>query len=93
MNSMEVYRISPQPGKYYSTAVYTTKEGKWPHERYFTTRPLQYVGEFRHHVSHGYRDNAMHADVFWLDGKEVVVPYTYDGTTCFVEVFKDKIDI
>ena len=83
---MEVFRLTPEVGKKYVTAEYTSSEGKWPDIRYFTTHELQYVGEFRQHVVHGYRDNAAHYAIFSLDGKELIVAYTYEGTTCFKEV-------
>ena len=79
----EVFRISPELGKCYETAEYTSRTGHYPNERYFTTNPVVYVGEFQRHVSSGYRDNASHADIFLLEGKEVIVHYTYEGTTCF----------
>jgi hypothetical protein len=81
----EMFRISPEVGKCYETAEYTSTTGKWPNNRYFTTNPVRYVGEFVRHVSEGYRDNASHTDIFLLDGKEVFVHYTYEGTTCFRE--------
>lgn len=81
---MEVFRLTPEVGKKYFTAEYTSSEGKWPHVRYFA-KELRYVGEFRQHIVNGYRDNAQHYDIFDLDGKEVIVEYTYEGTTCFKE--------
>lgn len=83
---MEVFRLTPEAGKHYETAEYTSSEGPYSNARYFTTHPLRYVGEFVRHVSSGYRDNASHADIFLLDGKEILVHYTYEGTTCFREV-------
>jgi hypothetical protein len=44
------------------------------------------VGEFLHHGSEGYRDNAVHWDTFLLNDKPIQVFYTYEGTTCFLEV-------
>jgi hypothetical protein len=82
---MEVFRLTPEKDKYYETALYTMKKGEWPHETYYTTQPLVYVGKFVKHISIGYRDNAEHWDVFDKDGEEVLVKYTYEGTTCFRE--------
>jgi hypothetical protein len=82
---MEVFRLTPEIDKYYETALYTSIFGKFPNEIYYTTYPLVYVGKFIKHVSIGYRDNAEHWDVFDKDGEEVLVKYTYEGTTCFRE--------
>jgi hypothetical protein len=82
---IEVFRISPVLGKKYETATYTRKEGTWPHEKYYTDR-VKYVGEFLHHGSEGYRDNAIHWDTFLLNNRPIQVFYNYDGTTCFREV-------
>ena len=90
---MEVFRLTPEIDKYYETALCTTIVGKWPHEMYYTTHPLVYVGKFVKHVYTGYRDNAEHMDVFDRDGEEVLVKYTYEGTTCFREcTYRGVID-
>ncbi len=81
----EVFRISPKEGKHYYTAEWTRREGRWPSEKYFTTHPLKYVGEFVKHVQQGAGDGARHTSYFLLDGKEVLVHYQYEGTTSFVE--------
>ena len=60
---IEVFRISPVPGKKYETATYTSREGSWPHEKYYATN-VTYVGEFISHGSEGYRDNAIQWDTF-----------------------------
>ena len=84
----EVYRISPTVNKYYETATYTSKEGKWPNERYYAPKnETTYVGKFIEHKQYGYGDGATHIDVFSNEDKLVYVHYTYEGTTCFREVY------
>jgi len=75
----EIFRITPEEGKSYEYAECTRKEGKYPNERYYTTKSLQFVGKFIKHESTGYRDNAHHWDVF----ENGVVHYSYSGNTCF----------
>ena len=85
----EVYRISPTVNKFYETATYTHKEGKWPNERYYVPKnKMTYVGKFIEHKQYGYGDGATHIDIFMdNEGKPVYVNYTYEGTTCFREVY------
>ena len=85
MNLTEVYRLKPQKGKCYYTAEWTVKEGRWPNEKYYTTNPLTYVGEYLRTERYGIGDGGSVSDFFVLDGKEVEVKYTYEGTTSFVE--------
>ncbi len=82
---IEVFRISPEVGKKYETATYTLCKGSWPNCKYYTNK-VEYVGEFISHGSEGYRDNAIHWDIFLLNDKKHCVYYTYEGTTCFREV-------
>ena len=82
---IEVFRISPQVGKKYETATYIKREGKWPNQTFYADT-VTYVGEFVSHGSEGYRDNAIHWDNFVLDGKNIQIFYTYEGTTCYREV-------
>lgn len=84
----EIYRLTPVVGKIYETAEYTKREGKYPKERYFTDKPLIMAGKFIKHVKTGYGDYAKHYDIFDLNGKEKIVNYTYEGTTCFKEVIE-----
>jgi len=86
IQEVEVYRISPEEGKYYMYAEYTRREGKWPTETYFTTNELKYVGLFKRHITHEYRDNAKHIDIFDNYGKEEIVNYSYEGKTSFIKV-------
>ena len=46
MTDTQVYRIKPELEKYYVTAEYTRKIGKWPDEQYYTVIKPLYVGKF-----------------------------------------------
>lgn len=83
---IEVFRLTPEVGKYYQTTTWTRITGKYPKEKYYSTNELRYVGLFIRHVSKGYHDNAQHWDIFNNHGVEEIVHYTYEGTTSFVEV-------
>lgn len=83
---VEVFRLTPQEGKYYQTAEWTRCEGNWPNVKYYSTNKLKYVGKFIRHESMGYRDNASHWDIFDNNGVEEIVNYTYEGTTSFVDI-------
>ena len=92
MNKIEeikVFRLKPQEGKYYKTTEYTRKEGIWPYEHYYSTKKLKYVGKFIRHEQFGYGDSMSCYDIFDDNGKNVVVQYTYEGTTSYVEVDMD----
>ena len=86
-NEVEVYRISPEVGKYYETTTYTRKTGLWSmeNEKYYTKKPLIYVGEFIKTLRSGYGDGSKVWSIFNNYGEEIRVDYTYEGTTCFVE--------
>ena len=88
MNEIEVFRLKPEVGKYYETAVYTRKTGSWSNadERYYTTNPLLYVGKFVKTIQYGYGDNVTSTGIFDNNGVEQCIDYTTDGTTCFIEV-------
>lgn len=87
MSKIEVFRLTPEVGKYYEYVEYNIKEGDWPNSRYFTTEPPKYVGMFVRFVEFGYGDNKSRIDYFIdQDGKEVKVNYSYEGTTSFREV-------
>jgi len=83
---IEVFRLMPEEGKNYMTAVFTRKEGKYPTEKYYTTNSLVYVGTCVSTVRYGFGDGSSGSSFFSNNGKDVKVDYTYDGTTCFVEV-------
>lgn len=86
LNEIEVFRLTPEKDKYYETTTYTHRIGHFPNEKYYTVNKLRYVGKFIRHESCGYRDNAIHWDIFDNNGNEEIVNYTYEGTTCFIEV-------
>ena len=86
LEEIEVYRLTPENGKYYETTTYTRKVGRWPNEKYYTTNPLRYVGEFIKHYQRGYGDGAQHWDMYMNNNEEERVDYEYEGTTCFREV-------
>ena len=92
MTEYQVFRLTPKENKYYATATYKRRTGRWPNEEFYTTEKPTYVGRFIRHESIGYRDNAEHWDIFENNGIEVIVRYTYEGTTCFVEA-SPKINI
>ena len=81
-NECEVFRITPEEGKYYKTTTYTNMKNN----KYFSTNELRYVGKYLRHASCGFRDAAEHYAIFDKYGVEEIVKYTYEGTTCFVEV-------
>jgi hypothetical protein len=84
-----VFRLKPVEGKYYETTEFTRKDGKWPYEHYYTNKKLKYVGKFIKHEHYGWGDNASYYDIFDNDGEEVIVQYTYEGTTSYREVEVD----
>jgi hypothetical protein len=81
----------PPSGKYYETANYIRREGRYPSERYFTTIPPTYVGKYIRHEQYGYGDGGRHYAIFDNSGVEITVTYNYEGTTCFREVIKSKL--
>lgn len=85
---MEVYRINPEPGKYYETVEYTRKEGKWPDEKYYTIIKPLYVGKYLNKTEGGYGDNKIICHHFYNDIKDCNnnVYLNYEGTTSFLEV-------
>jgi hypothetical protein len=88
-NRIEVFRLSPQKGKYYEHAEYTEHFGVWPHAHYFTTNPLRYVGKHIDHRCEGMGDGASHWDLFEDDdGTLIRIDSLYEGTTCFREIEK-----
>jgi hypothetical protein len=87
---IEVYHDSPKPDKYYFTALYTRKEGKWDNQRYFTTNKPIYAGKHIRGMREGWGDGACVYELFDQDENIVRVNYTYEGTTCFVEVSQEE---
>jgi len=91
----EVYRISPEIGKYYVTTFYTRKTGSYlqKNEKYYTTNELIYVGKCIKHGSEGYGDNAEHWEIFENDeGKKEIIEYDYEGKRVFKEIKLDTLE-
>ena len=90
----EVFRDSPQVGKFYETARFTYTIGSYYDLqnpiRWFTKNPVIYVGKYLRCEEKGYGDGCDRRYIFEADdGKEVaVVSDTIDFTTCFREVHK-----
>lgn len=88
----QVFRISPKVNNYYETYVFTRSTGVYQNKLYYSSNKCRYVGKFIKHISTGYHDNATHVDEFNNNGNLEYVNYTYEGTTCFVQVFPDDIE-
>jgi len=90
----EVYRISPEIGKYYVTTFYTRKTGSYlqKNEKYYTTNELIYVGKCIEHGSDGgFGDNAEYWEIFENDeGKKEIIEYDYEGKRVFILVEKNE---
>jgi hypothetical protein len=87
MEEVEVFRITPVLHKCYEHAEYTRSQGSYPNQRYFTNVPPRYVGEFIRFQQGGFGDGMWRTDFFRdLNGNEISVNYTYEGTTSFREV-------
>jgi hypothetical protein len=86
LQEVEVFRCVPIINNYYETAHYTRVEGKQPNQKYFTTNKLEYVGIYVREIRYGYGDGGSCHAVFNNNGVEKIVPYTYEGTTCFREI-------
>jgi hypothetical protein len=85
LKEVEVVR-SVVVGKYYEATYLTKKIGLWPNEKYYTTKPRQYVGQYLRHVKQGMGDGADHWYIFIHNGKEIEVELDYEGTRAFHEV-------
>jgi hypothetical protein len=82
---IEVFRISPENGKYYKHGLCTRREGHYPNTRYYTLiGNVRNVGKHTSSERWGYGDNSGGAEYF-SNGDEINrVVYEYDGTTCFI---------
>ncbi len=84
---MEVFRITPQEGKFYKTVEATESvylgNGKF---RYFTTNPYIYCGKYIRTEYYGFGDGQEVIAIFEKDGQEFRVEYSYEGRTCFALV-------
>ena len=92
---VEVFRVTPISGKYYATTTYTRTTGTWTenNKRYYSTNTITYVGKFIRGVTTGFGDVSTHYDIFEKNGKPEIVHYTYEGTTSFIEIPDDCINI
>jgi hypothetical protein len=90
-NEIEVYRLVPVVGKYYQTAESTRREYAYNNQSvlittHFTKNPLKYVGKYVRTERFGYGDGSYGFAVFDNNGREIIVHYSYEGNTCFIEV-------
>ena len=87
---VEVFRITPEIGRYYETAEYTRREKNqiMKTSKYFAKKEdVKYVGRCIEHCSDGYGDNAIYWDLFENnEGLISKVEYSYEGYTCYREV-------
>ena len=88
IKEIEVFRLTPELGKYYETALLTRREGRFPDQKYYTIHTPQYVGKFMIQMRSGYYGDGLQVvDIFENEhGEKVNVYYTYEGTTAFREV-------
>lgn len=87
MNETEVFRITPEYGKFYEHAEYTRRVGRYPDEKYYTNTPPIYVGRLIERAKGGWGDGSWCTDYFVNEtGIKIVVNYSYEGRTCFREV-------
>lgn len=83
----EVFRIMPELGKCYEHAESTRRVGVHPRERSFAPgNNVRYVGELINIEQGGFGDGSWRTDTFRHNGINTVVPYSYEGNTCFIEV-------
>jgi hypothetical protein len=92
----EVFRITPELGKYYTWAESTRRSGVWPNEKRFApTDNVIYVGELINISKGGLGDGSWRTDTFLHKETKTIVHYSYGGDTCFIEVpckEKHKVD-
>lgn len=90
MEEVEVPRTAKlHPEKYYEYAEITRKKDVYPNERYFTTNKPVYVGKFIKTVKLYNTSDSPVVSYFEDDnGKEQVVPYSFEGNTWFREVIE-----
>ena len=87
----EVFRLIPIIGKHYEYAESTRREGIWPFEKHCAPlKNIIYAGVLIKIDEGGYGDNGWRADTFRKGNKITNIPYSYEGYTCFIEVFPEK---
>ena len=89
----QVYRITPKKDKYYVTAEYTRRIGRFPIETFYTTLLPKYVGKYVKEISTGCGDGKQTTYYFFNDVNNSLEPVylAYEGTTSFIEVDSFKI--
>jgi hypothetical protein len=83
----EVFRLLRfEKDKEYETTTYTRQEREpKKRTRYFSMLSTTYVGKWVRTERTGYGDGGRVFEIFDDNGRQVIVEYNYEGTTCFVE--------
>jgi len=91
----EVFRISPGKDKCYKhvEATRSVYVGAPLYHRYYSTKEPVYVGRHIKTVRDGYGDGSSTTAHFSRNGKNVEVPYSYEGNTCFEEVDCEALNV
>ena len=80
MNETEVFRITPEYGKFYEHAEYTRRVGRYPNEKYYINTPPIYVGQLIERAQGGWGDGSWRTDYFInYNMLKVAINYSYDG--------------
>jgi hypothetical protein len=85
IKEVEVVR-SVVVGKYYEATYLTKTIGIWPKEKYYSTKPREYVGQYLRHRQQGMGDGADHWYIFLCNNEEIEVELDYEGKRAFYEV-------
>ena len=83
---VEVFRITPTPGKCYEHAEYTRQEGRYPATRYYYSGQPRYVGKHIRDERRGFGNGGEYFSFFDDNGTVNRVDYSYEGHTSFREV-------
>jgi hypothetical protein len=94
VKEVEVFRLTPEVGKFYKTTTCNRTTGVYPNRKYYSKNELIYVGKFVKILHYGgyCGDGVQPIAYFDMNGNEVTVKYTYEGTTCFIEVNDPSLD-
>lgn len=89
---IEVFRLTAfDTSKCYELASEIVTESKWPNQKYYTTKPLKYLGAYIFSERWGHGDSRGGAENFKdSDGNIQRIVYDYDGRTCFREVYRNN---